>query len=146
MGFPVISVVKNSPKDMGLIPGLGRSLGKGNGNPLQYSCQGNPMDRGAWWTTVHGVEKSQTWLSSQNSLKLNCEAGPKMTPPTASTGHRHCSLSRAGHQTLMSEQLLPLLRYEHCFYYSQNGSCAVFPFTSFSTKFGTCKEAGEALI
>jgi len=41
--------------DVGLIPGLGRSHGGGNGNPLQYSCLVNPMDRGAWWTTVHGV-------------------------------------------------------------------------------------------
>ena len=42
------------------IPGWGRSLGEGNGNPLQYSCLENPMDRGAWWATVHGVAKSQT--------------------------------------------------------------------------------------
>ena len=39
----------------GSIPALGRSPGEGNGNPLQYSCPGNPMDRGAWWATVHGV-------------------------------------------------------------------------------------------
>jgi len=45
---------------MGLIPGLGRSLGGGNGNPLQYSCLENPTDRGAWWATAHGVVKSQT--------------------------------------------------------------------------------------
>ena len=44
----------------GLIPGLGRSCGEGNGNPLQYSCLGNPMDRGVWWSAVHGVPKSQT--------------------------------------------------------------------------------------
>ena len=49
--------------DLGSIPGLGRSPGRQNGNPLQYSCQENPMDRGAWWATVHGVAKSQTWLS-----------------------------------------------------------------------------------
>ena len=51
-------VVKNPPANAGgpgLIPGLGRSPGKGDGNPLQYSCPGNPMDRGAWWATVHGV-------------------------------------------------------------------------------------------
>ena len=47
-------------RDVGLIPGLGRSPGGGNGNLLQYSCLGNPMDRGAWWATVHGVMKSQT--------------------------------------------------------------------------------------
>ena len=46
--------------DTGSIPGLEISPGGGNGNPLQDSCLGNPMDRGAWWTTVHGVEKSQT--------------------------------------------------------------------------------------
>ena len=44
----------------GLIPGLGRSPGEGNGNPLQYSCLENPMDREAWPATVHGVAKSQT--------------------------------------------------------------------------------------
>ena len=49
--------------DLGSIPGLGRSPGGGNGNPLQYSCLRNPRDRGAWWATVHGVTKSQTGLS-----------------------------------------------------------------------------------
>ena len=49
--------------DPGLIPGLGRSPGGGNGNPFQYSWLGNPMDRGAWWATVHGVTKSWTWIS-----------------------------------------------------------------------------------
>ena len=48
--------------DPGLIPGSGRSPGEGNGNPLQYSSLGNPMDRGAWWATVHGVTKSWTRL------------------------------------------------------------------------------------
>ena len=43
--------------DMGSIPGLGRSPGEGSGNPLQYPCLGNLMDRGAWWATVHGVAK-----------------------------------------------------------------------------------------
>ena len=60
MGFPGGSVVKNLPAntgDMGLIPDLGRSPGERNGNPLQYSCLGNPMDRGAWQATVHGVAK-----------------------------------------------------------------------------------------
>ena len=49
--------------DAGLVPGLGRSPGGGNGNPLQYSYLEYPMDRGAWWDTVHGVAKCQTWLS-----------------------------------------------------------------------------------
>ena len=62
-GFSGVSEVKASARnvgDPGLIPGLGRSPGDGNGNPLQYSCLGNPMDRGAWRATVHGVEKSRT--------------------------------------------------------------------------------------
>ena len=55
--------------DPGSIPGSGRSSGEGNGNPLQYSCLENPMDRGAWWATVHGVTKSQTQLSDFSSLQ-----------------------------------------------------------------------------
>ena len=54
------SVVKNLPAnagDSGSVPGLGRSPGEGNGNPLQYFCLGNPMDRGAWWAAVHGLAK-----------------------------------------------------------------------------------------
>jgi len=50
--------------DVGLIPQSGRSLGEGNGNPLQYFFLGNHMDTGAWWATVYGVEKSQTQLSN----------------------------------------------------------------------------------
>ena len=49
--------------DMSLIPESGRSPGEGNGNPFQYSCLENSMDRGAWWATVHGAAKSQTQLS-----------------------------------------------------------------------------------
>ena len=70
MDFPGGSVVKNPPAkkgaaaDTGSVPGSGRSPGEGNGNPLQYSCLENPLDRGAWWATVHGVAKSQTWLSN----------------------------------------------------------------------------------
>ena len=65
----VVLVVKNPPasardiRDTGSIPGSGRSPGGGYGNPLQYSCLENPMDRGAWQATVHGVAKSQTGLS-----------------------------------------------------------------------------------
>ena len=54
--------------DLGSIPGSGRSPGEGNGNPLQYSCLENPMDRGAWWATVHGVAESRTRLSDFTSL------------------------------------------------------------------------------
>ena len=55
--------------DPGLIPGLGRSPGEGNGTPLQYSCLENPMD-GAWQATIHGVTKSQTGLSDFTSLHI----------------------------------------------------------------------------
>ena len=54
--------------DPGLIPGLGRSPGEVNGNPLQYSCLKNPMDWEAWWATVKGVAKNRTWLSDFTSL------------------------------------------------------------------------------
>ena len=62
----MVLVVKNPPtnvgdlRDMSSISGSGRSPGEGNGNSLQYSYLGNPMDRGAWWATIHGVTKSQT--------------------------------------------------------------------------------------
>ena len=64
-GFPSGTVVKNLPanvgnaRDSGLIPELGRSPGEGSGNPLQYSCLGNPVDRGAWPDRAHGVADSR---------------------------------------------------------------------------------------
>ena len=67
-GTQVALVVKNLPanaqdlRDAGSVPGSGRSPGEGNGNPLQYSCLENPMDRGTWRVTVHRVTKSQTRL------------------------------------------------------------------------------------
>ena len=67
MGFPGVSDGKESACNAGdaaSIPGLKRSPGGGNGNPLQYTCLENPMDRGAWGATVHGVTKSQTRLSN----------------------------------------------------------------------------------
>ena len=58
----VVQTVKNVPAMQGtwFDPWVGKIPGEGNGNPLQYSCLGNPMDRGAWWATVHGVSKTQT--------------------------------------------------------------------------------------
>ena len=62
------SVVNNTPanagdvRHVGSIPGLGRSSGGGHGDPLQYSCLGNPTDRGAWWASVHRAAKIWTWL------------------------------------------------------------------------------------
>ena len=68
MGFQVVLVVKNlsanagNVRDVSLIPGSGRCPGEGHGNPLQYSCLENPLDRGAWQATVHRVAKSQARL------------------------------------------------------------------------------------
>ena len=68
--FQEALVVKNSPAnagdigDVGLIPGMERSLGGGNGNPLQYSCLENAVDRGAWWAIVYRIPQGQTWLSN----------------------------------------------------------------------------------
>ena len=66
----MVLVVKNLPViagdkiDTGLIPGSGRSPGEGNGSPLRYPCLENPMDRGAWWGTVHEVTKNQTQFNN----------------------------------------------------------------------------------
>ena len=70
MGFPRWLGGKESAcqvgdtREAGLIPGSERSSAEGNGNPLQYSCQENPVDRGAWWAIVHGVAKSWTQLNN----------------------------------------------------------------------------------
>ena len=70
------SVVKNLPanagdaRDTDSIPGLGRSPGIGNGNPLWYSCLENPRDRGAWWAIVHGLAQSWMWLSTHAHVKI----------------------------------------------------------------------------
>ena len=76
----VALVVKNLPasaggvRDKSSISGLGRTPGGGHGNPLQYSCLGNPIDRGAWWSTVHWVAKNRTQLKqfSTHTLTLRC--------------------------------------------------------------------------
>ena len=70
----LVPAVKNLPAnaedigDAGLMPGLGRSSGVGNGNPVQYSYLGNPIDREAWWAVVHRIAKSWTWLSTEKDL------------------------------------------------------------------------------
>ena len=66
-------MVKNLPANAGntgSIPELGRTPGEGNGNPLQYSCLGNPMDKGAWWATVHGVCRVRHDLGTKKALTL----------------------------------------------------------------------------
>ena len=71
MSFPGGTAVKKLPanagdsRDVGVIPGSGRSPGVGNGNPFQYSCLKNFIDRGAWCATVHGVSKRQTQMNTQ---------------------------------------------------------------------------------
>ena len=84
MGFPCSSVGKESAcsaGDLGSLPGSGRSPGEGNGNPRQYSCLENPMDRGAWWATVHGVTRvghdlvTQLLLLSVSTLIVMCVPG-----------------------------------------------------------------------
>ena len=77
----VALVVKNPPvgvgdeRDTGSVPGSGRSPGGGNGSPLQYSCLGNPMDRGAWRAAVHRVVKSQVQLSVHTQTHTHTEEG-----------------------------------------------------------------------
>ena len=77
MGFPGGSDGKESSASSGdardkcSIPGSGRSPGEGNANPLQYSCLENPMDRGPWWATVHGVAESQTGLRDTNTFSVH---------------------------------------------------------------------------
>ena len=68
-------VVKNLPanagdiRNAGLIPGLGRSPGEGHSNPLQYSCMGNHMDRGAWWAALHWITESDTTEATEHACK-----------------------------------------------------------------------------
>ena len=109
LGFPGGSDGKESvcsAGDLGSIPGLGRSPRERNGNPLQYSCLRNPMDRGAWRATVHGVEKSKTQLSTaQPSSKPNVSMGSYQS--------RHSTLSdrRQFPQPLEMLLLLPELNF-----------------------------------
>ena len=98
-GFPGGSGIKYLPAsagDMGSIPGSGRGPGEGNGNPLQYSCLENPMDRGACQATVHGVAKSWTWLRAHYITVRKCKAaqvkssGARFKFPSAwLNGQRH---------------------------------------------------------
>ena len=95
LGFPGGTiVVKNPPtkardgRDTSLIPGLGTSPGGGHSNPLQYSCLENPMDKGAWWATVHGVAKNRTRQSTQARGRSRCWSrdAPSSHGPAAPRG------------------------------------------------------------
>ena len=81
IGISEVKASASNAGDPGSIPGSGRSPGEGNGNPLQYSCLENPMDRGAWRATVHGVAKSWTPLSGFTSLlQSHIWAGKRICP------------------------------------------------------------------
>ena len=96
-GLPWGSVVKNplayggGTRDTGSILGFGRPLGEGSGNPLQYFCLGNPMERGAWRATVHGVAKklsNSTTTVGVRSWAIDWENGYRVTSPYP--GRSHC--------------------------------------------------------
>ena len=85
--------------DLGSIPGSGRSPGEGNGNPLQYSCLENPMDRRAWWATIHGVAKNWTRLSNFTSLEFQAvttsvSRGLPQLPPNQNPSSHFCTLEQ----------------------------------------------------
>ena len=88
--FPGGSMVKNLPAnagDTGVIPGLGRSPGEGNGNPFQYSCLGNPADWGTWWATVHGVTRFNLATKGQLSSKLSNQESSSCRPCSSVRGN-----------------------------------------------------------
>ena len=99
-------VVNNPPantgdvRDLGLIPGLGRSPAGGNGNPLQYSCLENPRDRGTWWATVHGVAKNRTRL---NRLSMH-------TSPAEVMGNKFEEFGRRGMTIGLNISILKCLK------------------------------------
>ena len=116
-------VVKNQPANAGDlrdrgsivgIPGSGRSPGGGNGNPLQYSCLENPMDRGAWWATVRGVTKSQTHLN--NSARMHTRNITKAYCPQHLTAILLSAGSRVKGKKWSNSLMFPLNQHGHrCF-------------------------------
>ena len=85
---------ENKTGELGSIPSLRRSPGEGNGSPLQYSCLENPMDRGAWWATVHGVAKSQTRLNDFHTLIIAGLFGEMHPPHTDSEPSQKAGVPR----------------------------------------------------
>ena len=103
-GFPGGSEVKASAcnaGDVGLIPGLGRSPGEGNGNPFQYSCW--EMDRGAWWAIIHRVGKSQTWLKWMSIASLERKAMTNLDSILKSRYVTFPSTARSSNQSILKE-------------------------------------------
>jgi len=106
MDFPGGSVIKNPPanaRNVSSIPGSGRSLGEENGNPLQYSCLGNPMDSGTCWATVHGVAKESYttwWLNKNKNNGVSISTPPAQFVPLTFPILYTCPLS-------MSVSLIP---------------------------------------
>ena len=80
-GGSVIKILPANAGDMGLILGSGRSIGGGNGNPLQYSCLENSMDRGAWQDTVHGVTKEPDTTEQLNNILLGATMNVHTSSP-----------------------------------------------------------------
>ena len=110
LGSPGGAVVKNplvNAGDTGLFPGSGRSPGGGNGNPLQYSCLENPMDRGARWASVHGNTKSSTVERLSMQAHANHHLRKILIPPTAHWGafedRRNCPGEGGGSQRVHRE-------------------------------------------
>ena len=103
-GFPGGSVVKNLPTnagDMGSVPKSGRSPREENSNPLQYSCLGNPMDRGAWWATAHRVKMSETQLATEQA-----HTHIRKTRGTCLSSHTNWTPSPAGPGSCMNLSLV----------------------------------------
>ena len=111
--FPGGAVIKNLPGDQGLIPGLGRSPGEGNGNPLQYSCLGNPMDGGVSLATIHGVTKSQTQLSKWAHT------------PTHTHTHTHTVIMLRPSHTVSAQKCVPYYKDCCCCYVNNNADCFI---------------------
>ena len=111
VGLPRVALVAKSPpanagdlRNPGLIPGLGRAPGGEHGNPLQYSCLENPIDRRAWWAMVHRIAQSQTglkWLSTHTRWEVPHWTAPSKSSPLASS-----SLGRAASNPHLQRQLL----------------------------------------
>ena len=113
---PIAQLVKNSPANAKntrfcmkrrFNPWMGRSPGEGNGNPLQYSCLENSMDRAAWWATVHGVSKSQTRLSTHAHAR-GCARARAHT-------HTHTHTHKVREKQKLHNDLSNLISYFGCY-------------------------------